>query len=440
MAAGLGLLGVLAVLGAAAGCGGASEAACADAACVTLALDGEGALAGPLDDVTVIVQAGATAWRPPLRERLVRLPSELLLQLPAGLATEPRLRMTVRAGRDGTRLAAAGELLRDGRPGRLPLTLERVEADGPSARSSATLAHDPVSGRLILTGGRRGGAVLAEQWSWDGARWHKATEAGLPARSGHAVALDPRRGRLLLFGGRGSDGALLGDTWLFDGAAWQRSEAAGPPARAHAALAPVADGLLLSGGTGATDASLGDTWLWDGQGWREVTSARDACPDERPATASGPRCRTGASLVPVGEAAFLLGGLLGPRPTSPPELDEAAWRWGGAGFSALPVSPAAALQRWLGVAAPLPGGRVLLGGGQSSGGPRQDFYILDTSSGRAGPLLGLAPPARSEAALAYDPLRDEAILFGGEGREQQATVELADTWSFYPAAGWERLR
>ncbi|MFO0574141.1 MAG: kelch repeat-containing protein [Polyangia bacterium] len=438
LAAGLGLLGALAA--ALPGCGGASEAACTEAGCLTLVLDGASGLAGPLDDVTVIVQAGATTWRPPLRERLIRLPSALSLQLPACVAAEPRLRVTVRARLAGARLVAAGERVRDGQPARMPLTLEPIETDGPGARLGAALAHDPVSGRLLLIGGRRGSTVLSEPWAWDGARWQKQAEPGLPARSGHAVALDPQRGLLLLFGGRGADGALLADTWLYDGAAWQRVAVAGPPARAHTALAPVAGGLLLSGGVGATDAALGDTWSWDGQGWREVTAARDACPDERPATASGPRCRTGASLVAAGPAALLLGGLLGPRPTSPPELDEVAWRWDGGSFAALPVSPATVLQRWLGAAAPVSDGRVLIGGGQSSGGPRQDFYLLEASSGRASPLLGVAPPARSEAALAYDPLRDEAILFGGEGREQQAAVELADTWSFHPAAGWERLR
>lgn len=443
-------LGLLAAFGPGAsltGCGG-EPAPCDGAACVTLALSGPASLPeGTLDDVTVILRRGGKAERHALRDRVVRLPALLALPLPAADAgTEPPLNVTVR-GRftdGGTRrgLGASAELPLTGSA--LPLQLVRTDEEGPGARAGAALGFDPQSRRLILLGGRRGAAVLADAWAWDGARWSRLPEPGLPARSAHSLALDPVRGRLLLFGGRGQDGAPLGDTWSYDGAAWQRLATAGPAPRSAAALTPVAAGLLLSGGIGASDTGLGDTWRWDGASWSEAAPA-DPCPPDAPLSPSGPRCRGGAVLLPLAGQAFLFGGLLGPRPlaglSARPEVDDVAWRWDGTEWSAAPAdmntsaSAAALLARYFHATTALSTTQGLIGGGDSPGGLRQDFYVLEATTGRARPLLGPAPPPRAETALAYDPDRDEAILTGGRG----ATGELADAWSFHLDAGWSPL-
>lgn len=420
---------------------------CDGVSCVTLALAGPASLPeGALDDVTVILRRGGKAERHVLRDRVVRLPAQLSLPLPASAAPDERLGVTVR-GRfteGGTRhgLGASVELSLTGSA--LPLQLARTDGEGPGARAGAALGFDPRSRRLVLLGGRRGAAVLADAWAWDGASWSRLPEPGLPARSGHALALDPVQGRLLVFGGRGQDGAPLGDTWSYDGAAWLRLATAGPAPRSAAALAPVAAGLLLSGGLGAGDLGLGDTWHWDGASWSEAAPA-DPCPQDAPLSPSGPRCRGGAVLVPLAGQAFLMGGLLGPRPLAGPpgrpEIDDVAWRWDGAAWSATPsdmiasASAAALLARSHHAATALSTTQALIGAGDSPGGLRQDFYVLEATSGRARPLLGLAPAPRAETALAYDPDRDEVILTGGRG----ATGELADAWSFHLDAGWSPL-
>lgn len=443
-------LGFLSVAGLAAfttGCGG-EPASCDGAGCVTLALSGPASLpGGTLDDVTVILRRGGKAERHTLRDRVVRLPAQLSLPLPAASAEpDAHLGVTVR-GRFVDRetrqgLGASVELQLTGSA--LPLQLVRTDEEGPGARAGAALGFDPRSRRLILVGGRRGAAVLADSWAWDGARWSRLPEPGLPARSGHALALDPVRGRLLLFGGRGQDGAPLGDTWSYEGAGWQRLSTAGPPPRSAAALAPVAADLLLSGGLGAGDVGLGDTWRWDGASWSEAAPV-DPCPPDAPLAPSGPRCRGGAVLLPLAGQAFLFGGLLGPRPLAGlparPEVDDVAWRWDGAAWSAAPsdmiasASAAALLARHHHAATALSTTQALIGAGDSSGGLRQDFYVLEATTGRARPLLGPAPTPRAQAALAYDPDRDEAILTGGRG----AAGELADAWSFHLDAGWSPL-
>lgn len=409
---------------------------------MTLALAADALPPGPLDDVTVILGSDAQVERPSLAGRVVRVPSELELALPPSLAGSSRLYVTVRARArlDGAKvtLGATAELPATA-PARIALQLERTDGEGPGLRAGAALAYEPGSRRLILVGGRRGGQPLADLWTWDGARWRRGPDPAFAARSDHTLALDarPGRGRLLLHGGRGADGAVRGDAWEYDGTAWSQLPS-GPAPRALAALAPVADGLLLSGGLDGRDAALGDTWLWDGQSWREQTTARDACPDEPPAVASRPRCRAGAALVSSGSGALLLGGRLGPQPLSAAaaELDEVAWRWTGSTWSALSVSTPAVLARWLPSAAALPGGQVLIGAGRSSGGPRQDFYLLDATTGSAHPILGLGPEPRHAAALAYDPARGEALLVGGEA----ASGELRSTAAFDPAtAAWDLL-
>lgn len=415
---------------------------------MTLVLSGPASRpGGTLDDVTVILRRGGKAERHTLRDRVVRLPAQLSLPLPAaGAAPEPRLGVTVRGRftdndfRQGLGVSAELSLTASA----LPLQLVRTDEEGPGARAGAALGFDPRSRRLILLGGRRGAVVFADAWAWDGARWSRMPEPGLPARSGHALALDPVRDRLLLFGGRGQDGAPLGDTWSYDGAAWQRLSTDGPPARSAAALAQAGAGLLLSGGLGAGDIGLGDTWRWDGASWSEAAPA-DPCPKDAPLSPSGPRCRGGAVLLPLGGQAFLLGGLLGPRPLAGlpgrPEIDDVAWRWDGAAWSAAPAdmsasaSAAALLARYNHAATALSTTQALIGVGDSPGGLRQDFYVLEALSGRARPLVGPAPTPRAETALAYDPDRDEAILTGGRG----ATSELADAWSFHLDAGFSPL-
>src|ERR1017187_10564845 len=76
----------------------------------------------------------------------------------------------------------------------------------PPARFAASMAFDPVSGRILLFGGTGAGSVndaRNDTWTWDGSTWlelHPATSP--PPRLGASMTLDSWSGHLLLFGGQ----------------------------------------------------------------------------------------------------------------------------------------------------------------------------------------------------------------------------------------------
>jgi hypothetical protein len=90
----------------------------------------------------------------------------------------------------------------------------------PSARSSAAMAYDDVSGRMILFGGGGYGHPLADTWAYDSAKntWTKLRTAGSPkARAGASIFYDPASDRLIMTGGQGEvwGGPILSDCWAF---------------------------------------------------------------------------------------------------------------------------------------------------------------------------------------------------------------------------------
>lgn len=461
-------LGIVSFVLTAGGCESAPGSGCTgDTACVTLALSAAGldpALgdAITLDDLELIVRVGESTRRVRFDDRVLRTPTELPLMLPelaTGTAQRVALyaRAHVTAGVLGSQDLAA-TLVRPAEQalaGHYPLVLARACVAAPCAvpepRRGAAMALDPHSRRLILFGGRRqDGTALADTWAWDGLGWQLVAVQSAPtARAGHSLTLDARRGTLLLFGGAGGPEAapqLFADTWEYLGdAGWNHLSDSGPAPRQQAAMAGAAidraggaPGVLLHGGIDAAGRTLGDTWLWDGQAWTAPPQASDPCPATPPTTATVPRCRSQAALIPATAAqrALLLGGRLGPAGSlQSAETDHAVWQWDGGSWS-----PAAVYRmptvlgrygHFAGSAAPK-SSLALVAFGDSASGPRQDSFLLDLKTGQFAPQLGPAPAARSEAAVAYDDERDEVLLLGGRG----ADGLLADTFSFTPAAGW----
>ena len=93
------------------------------------------------------------------------------------------------------------------------------------------MAYDAGHGQVILFGGQGNGAVLADTWAWDGAKWTQLfPTTSPPPRYGAAMAYDSGHGKVILFGGyngTGSSGFLF-DTWSWDGANW--TQISRPPA------------------------------------------------------------------------------------------------------------------------------------------------------------------------------------------------------------------
>jgi hypothetical protein len=82
----------------------------------------------------------------------------------------------------------------------------------PQTVYAASAAFDPNLG-VILFGGAIGGVAQGRSWSWTGSTWAELFPTlSPPAREGAGMVYDPTLGHIVIFGGQ-SQGLLLGDTW-----------------------------------------------------------------------------------------------------------------------------------------------------------------------------------------------------------------------------------
>lgn len=152
-------------------------------------------------------------------------------------------------------------------------------------RSWQTFATNPANGHVIMFGGLLGYASgvsgsdttrLGDTWEWDGTRWHAFDAAGPRAREGASAAFNPITGRMMLFGGRGcTPGPNLifatahTDTWEWDGARWTQLDAVGPMTesnRSFMAFDPVRSVMTLAIGSSNSQTPC-STWEWSGSTW-----------------------------------------------------------------------------------------------------------------------------------------------------------------------------
>lgn len=109
------------------------------------------------------------------------------------------------------------------------------------------------------------------------------------------------------------------------------------------------------------------------------------------------------------------------------------WVWGGSNWSRRSTTGPAA--RWGAAMAPNPGGGVVLFGGSTS----TDFFNDETwvwngttaTWTKQNPIT--SPPGRQYGAMAYDPARNEVVLFGG----RDANGMRGDTW-VWNGINWTR--
>lgn len=100
----------------------------------------------------------------------------------------------------------------------------------PNPRNQPVMVYADHMGGAILFGGFSKGKRTNDTWLWNGSWRELKTENAPPVRSGHAITYDTLRKKIVLFGGHGEDG-LLNDTWTFDGEDWRQIKTEGPPAR-----------------------------------------------------------------------------------------------------------------------------------------------------------------------------------------------------------------
>ena len=246
-------------------------------------------------------------------------------------------------------------------------------------RDFPSMAYDAATGNTVLFGGKTAKNLgpSPDTFTWDGTSWTQQHPATSPhGRFGAAMAYDAATGTVVLFGGDRGDRhhpLLINNTWTWDGTTWTRqAPATSPGARDFAAMAyDAATGTaVLFGGQNSTGRVLGDTWTWDGTTWTKQHPA--ASPRPRFGAVMAYDAATGNVVLFGGDSGSKSGnGVLG-----------STWIWDGTTWTE--QHPAA------------------------------------------------SPPARVNAAMAYDAATSTAVLFGGDIYDStiSTTGLLADTWTW----------
>lgn len=361
----------------------------------------EGVQVGQIESVVMVATAledrggnpttlsARASWAPTLQQGGSDTIDHLLTRLDRALSQPP-----VRAGAASWRLHG---------PQRTFAHARRIEG-----------AYDPVRGRFVLFGDIVGTdepcTFCPATWQLAGRHWTDATPAdpegdGNPGgRELHAMAYDVARGVTLLFsGGR----VPSDDLWAFDGFSWARIrptdfEMNGFPAprfRHAMAYDPRNRSVLVYGGcaqSAANDACserLGDIWSYNGATWRNLCGT-PGC------QATAPAARYGAEMVydEARRTMLIVGGVHsnGKVACVSPDVQTVdgcitneIWSWSGMAWQKLCNGSCAAT----------------------------------------------APPPRTQTQLAYDPLRERVVMFGGcdqiAGFDSIACIgRLSDTWEF----------
>ena len=298
-----------------------------------------------------------------------------------------------------------------------PLTwIQLFPSSSPSTRTGSAMVWDVASQQAVLFGGGGAGTTPGDTWTFDGVNWSRRSPVASPAaRSQHGMAYDALNSQVVLFGG--NNGSALSDTWLWTGSNWiAKSPANSPAARFGCGMAYDAarsKTVLFGGGNGQGDQVFNDTWEWDGTNWTKMNPQHSPPGREFFAMAYDAARQT----------TVLFGGL---TPTGGILAD--TWLWNGSDW--IQQAPASSPSQRSGASMVYDSAhqQTLLFGGVASGESSADAetWVWDGTNWTERTAY-ISPSARFGHAMAFDPVHQQPVLFGGEDHN---TNLQSDTWEW----------
>jgi hypothetical protein len=254
-------------------------------------------------------------------------------------------------------------------------------------------------------------------------RWSELEASNLPEVASHALAYDSARERLVLFGGSNWQGREQDWTWEWDGRQWtQRFPLVRPPARYGGRMVyDEARGVvvLFGGAAQLNQVRYADTWEWNGSTWTQRSFA----------SSPGPRMDHGLAYDRARSRVVLHGGY---DPSS--TLLGDTWEYDGTSWIPRNTFGVGPSNRALHAMAydPVRQRTVLFGGHVAiAGAPlANDLWEWSGTSWTAR-SSALRPSGRFEAELCFDSSSGAMHLYGGEVHLQT----LSDHWVL-GASGW----
>jgi hypothetical protein len=289
----------------------------------------------------------------------------------------------------------------------------------PPARRYGALAYDAATDDLMLYGGDQwDNPAYSDQWLWHaGTSWNAVPAQQFePQPLWAPVALyDPIAGHVLEFGGITSASAIVTDTWMRDRSGWrQLAPASSPPADFSCANLAFDYAKQVPLLFGATSSGVASTWAWTGSTWHDVSPA---------VMPSGALC----GQMMAGDASrghvVLFGGFDGNNNN---DGSSEMWEWDGQAWTQLTPSPAPPARGYGAMAYDPLRERIVLFGGIPS---NDADYIGDTwewdGQTWTEKTPAISPAARGFTTLAYDPQRRRIVLYAGAG-----ITTLGDQWEW----------
>ena len=333
-------------------------------------------------------------------------------------------------------------------------------ANTPPSRQAGAMAYDAARNQIVLFGGYAyPGQDNNDTWVWDGANWIQKNPAHKPpARSAFAMAYDAQHQQVVLFGGQSgyvyasgtaasAFGTSLADTWVWDGNDWTQVTPSGSPqARGFHTLAydAVRGQVVLFGGLNYISSSnyafLNDTWTWNGFTWTQ----------QNPVNSPSARRSHMMTWDDARGQVVLFGGMASLVDDPNPNGNEDTWIWDGSNWtvkatSGIPNAYSGAL--WdAAMAYDSNRRRVVMTGGRQPGAANGNYiesawaFEWDGQQWTGAPTNSgwqmMGPYWRRNHMMAYDPVRNQMLFFGGIGVFDNNL--LNDTWFYYPNGYVER--
>ncbi|HYK92655.1 MAG TPA: PKD domain-containing protein [Thermoplasmata archaeon] len=314
----------------------------------------------------------------------------------------------------------------------------------PSARMYASLAYDPARDGIILFGGINNSSRFAptpaynDTWLYSNGAWTNITSSvgtAPAARWAASMAWDTSDNYMVVFGGRTGGSAtqvprFLNDTWALTSTGWQLiASSSAPIPRGFAPFTfdpAISKMLLFSGGdidfSNGTIVPFHDTWTYSAGTWSNIT-----------ATAGSGAGQASSMAYDPAAGGVIATGIMRPDSLCAP-LNQ-TWLFSGGVWTKL-----------LNTSSPLPGGNLVYDSATSKllyvGGCipanhtplaltweyASGTWTNDTSS------LGTVQGTLCCAALAYDPVQNITLQFGGN-RVHPSTRTGFVNWAYtYPVA------
>ena len=291
----------------------------------------------------------------------------------------------------------------------------------PSVDQDPRVAAEP-SREALSTFATRAIAVEAP------ARWDRI---GPPAvaplgRDRQLDSYDLERGRYVMFGGRvrlPTGPTATDEIWEHDGARWREVQLVRPerPSFENTVVrfsAPLGIGFMRSGTTGQPS-----TWTYDGSQF-DLQSTDPHYPHRGWPVMSYDATR---------RQMVQFGGLKRVISTADPEwLADDTWISDGTGWREVSSGPRPPGRYRAAMAHHAASGLIVLHGGSLSAtittSYARDTWLWDGQTWTRGPDL---PEARDQHAMAYDPIRERVVMFGGVvGTGSEPRVSANDVWEF----------